>query len=55
MDPDRAELALAWAFGEVTFTQVNAVLGGKKAGNGGYTHLAAGLRDAFRLKLAVRS
>ena len=47
----KAILALAWARGEVSYTQVQATVGGS-TGASVYGMLACGLRDAFKLGLA---
>lgn len=49
---ENAVLAVAWAYGEVTMTQVTKALG--RDGNS-YAHVARGLRDAVRLGLIVRT
>ena len=51
-DPQGAELAVAWAYGEITLLQAGEALG--RAGNSMYSQLANGLRDAVKLGLLVR-
>jgi hypothetical protein len=51
-DQQGAELAVAWAHGEITLIQAGEALG--RAGNSMYSQLANGLRDAIKLGLLVR-
>ena len=42
---EKAELAVAWAFGKLTLTEVTQALG-SSTGNGTYSTLSRSLRDA---------
>ena len=47
-DKEAAALAVAWALGDITYTQAQSVLA-KSCGASVYAVLACGLRDALRL------
>ncbi len=49
-DADNAAVAVEWALGHLTFTDIQRGVG-KTAGSGVYAKLARGLRDAVRLGL----
>ena len=48
IDKQAAALSVAWALGEITYTQAQAVLA-RSRGASVYAVLACGLRDALRL------
>lgn len=48
---EQVELALAWARGEVSYTQVNfAIYGAEKNSGGGYVFIANGLKKYIQNK-----
>jgi hypothetical protein len=53
-NPELAQLAIAWAAGEITLKQVAGALGRPGAGAMAYSPLAFGFRDAVALGLLVR-